>query len=834
MATNRSPVMPSSPAEAEGRTHFTPEEARVLVDQCFVEFKTRLTEATRTSLELAVDLFESHSHIPDGEVEQFRTKRGEWLERFAKTIDDLYAKRMAGHQRKGRRPDPDASAATLKVLSAFDHDKQQALTAGTSLLRRFTQREMDALDLRLEILMPVAPSREFDNPFAPDYVLDAIGATSRAVYPSPRIWRPLMERMLTDLTSGINKIYIALNRMLADKNVLPEIKAALRVRSRHRPEDDRDLLPAFSRMLAETGDEVLPEVVVPDAFSPPDAPPALQFNEWSSARGAPTGVAPAVRAPLPTGSTQVASAVAPPAAAPALTTAPTPVPSAGATVVPQTLPTPAILAGLAALAKLGAATAAAAPAAAQPLPAAPSAPFVPRPADEFPDLDPMLALGAQTPLFNTLAVWQRLDLPRAIATAAPMPAGAVAGDAALVPLNLIPHIRTAVADQLSSPTDRITMDVIALLFDYIFRDPSIPEELRNLFGRLQVPILKAALLDRTFFSDRKHPARRLLDHLADAAIGATSVPEYRDAFADFATTVVDEVCRDFEIDVTVFDGADRKLQRFMEAERHRTDAALDPDVASALADERSHIDRAEVRARIRDRLAGLTLPFAVRAFAESTWTDYLTSLRKTHGAESTEVKLALQTMDDMLWSIVVKERTAQKARLTKMIPSLVMSLKRGSETMQVPAERAKAFFDELYNLHIAAIKPKPEVVAAADGAPPEAAAAADAKATVPPANVHDYVSEMVPGTWMRFTNADGGTSNARLSWISPLRTKYIFTSRSRARAFIYAPEELAWELGAGRATLLVEPVPLFDRAVSAALDSLAASKPAAPASATVH
>ena len=138
MATNRSPVMPSSPAEAEGRTHFTPEEARVLVDQCFVEFKTRLTEATRTSLELAVDLFESHSHIPDGEVEQFRTKRGEWLERFAKTIDDLYAKRMAGHQRKGRRPDPDASAATLKVLSAFDHDKQQALTAGTSLLRRFT------------------------------------------------------------------------------------------------------------------------------------------------------------------------------------------------------------------------------------------------------------------------------------------------------------------------------------------------------------------------------------------------------------------------------------------------------------------------------------------------------------------------------------------------------------------------------------------------------------------------------------------------------------------------------------------------------------------------
>ena len=87
--------------------------------------------------------------------------------------------------------------------------------------------------------------------------------------------------------------------------------------------------------------------------------------------------------------------------------------------------------------------------------------------------------------------------------------------------------------------------------------------------------------------------------------------------------------------------------------------------------------------------------------------------------------------------------------------------------------------------------------------------------------MHDFVNDMVVGTWLAF-GKEGKTTNARLSWVSPLRSKYIFTSRARTKAIVVTPEELAWQLGAGKASLVVEPVPLFDRAVSAALDSLAA------------
>jgi hypothetical protein len=109
---------------------------------------------------------------------------------------------------------------------------------------------------------------------------------------------------------------------------------------------------------------------------------------------------------------------------------------------------------------------------------------------------------------------------------------------------------------------------------------------------------------------------------------------------------------------------------------------------------------------------------------------------------------------------------------------------------------------------------------AAGGTAPDHATAA-----APAGNVHDYVSEMAVGTWLAFDD-DGVAVSARLSWVSPLRTKYLFTSRARSRAFVYTPEELAWGLGAGKVAVVVEPVPLFDRAVSAALDTLAARLPA--------
>jgi len=761
------------------------EEGRALLRACFAQYRLRLLDLIRASLAEMHDLFETNSHIPDGEIEAFRKKQPEWLDKFDRTLCDLFERRVVeGMRRKGRRPDADASLATLRVLTAFDHDRQEALKDATRFLDRFTQREIAALDLRVETLLGER-NTDSDNPFAVSYILDAVGSSARAIYPNPRVWRPFMERVLADLTPEINKLYVSLNRFLADRGVLPEIKAALRARSEWRPHDDRELLSTFGKMMHGAAPGMPQDIVVPEITNP-HAPPALVFADKTPVRAL---------HPAPVSHEQEMSAAKILAGLAALANA---VPAA----VP---PGPGVTAPDGGADRAGAGDGAAAP----------------LPDGAFPSLDPLMALGTSTPLFATLARWQRLDLPAAIAGAVP-PAAAGSNEGTIVPINLIPHIRAAISDQINTDTDRITMDVIALLFDYIFRDPSIPDALRSLFGRLQVPIVKAALLDRMFFSDKAHPARQLLDSLADAAVGANADDAYQNAFGKLATEIVDDICRNFDIDLGVFREANARLAAFIDVERQRVAQASSVDVEAALGAEEDEADRSQVRAFLRDRLAGTELPFEVRGFVETTWADYLARLRREHGPEGEPTAAAVKTLDDLLWSIVAKERSAQKARLTKMIPSLIGALRKGATAVATPPERSRAFLEALYQLHIAAIKtvkdapPEPE-----PGKPKELP-------PLPKVSVHDYVNEMAVGTWLAFSK-EGQAVNARLTWVSPLRTKYLFTSRSRSRAFVYAPEELAYEISAGLVSLVVEPVPLFDRAVSAALDSLGARQPPAAA-----
>ena len=774
-----SPPTQQPATDADGKLLLTPDEARALLRECCAQFLSGLVDVVAMSVDGTNDLFEQNKFVTDVEVVDFRNKRPEWLKRFEQTLKELFEKRLKGTRRQGRRPDADRSLASLRVLNTFDHEKQAALTTATQFLNRLTKREVDALDLRVGVLLGETLTREIDNPFAPNYILDAIGMTSRALLPNPRVWRPLMERLLADITPAATKTYIRLNRLLADRHVLPEIKAELRARSDLRPADDGDLLPLFGRLIKE----VAPATLAIDVAVPTAAPG--------------TGTLP----PAPPSAAAPASAPAAPAPAPDAAPEAVPAPALGAIAAVTPPPAGAINPYAVELAR------------AAPIEAAASAPVG---AFGLPQLDPLLALGSLSAIVAALDRWQLLD-PAAAAAANAATAAQGEAETALVPINRIPWIRAAVADKVVNPTDKITIDVIALLFDYIFRDPSIPESLRRLFERLEVPILKAALLDRTFFSDKKHPARRLLDHLAAAAIGATSDEGYRAGFELVATGVIEEVCRDFKVDVAVFEVADTRLQEFVEAEQQKAASLLDDDVAAALVAEESEADRTHVRALIRDKLTGIKVPFEVRGFTETIWADYLTQVRERDGEQSEPWKVGVKTLDDLLWSITAKERNAQKTRLAKMVPGMIRSLRAGGAEVQVRDDRMQPFLEAVYHLHIAAIKPKAAAQIAAE--------LTEGDTNVPTltkiVNVHDFVSEMVVGTWLAFDD-EGRTINARLSWVSPMRTKYIFTTRSRGRALAVSPEELAWQLRDGTARLIVEPVPLFDRAVSSALDELAA------------
>src|SRR5690348_15236849 len=54
--------------------------------------------------------------------------------------------------------------------------------------------------------------------------------------------------------------------------------------------------------------------------------------------------------------------------------------------------------------------------------------------------------------------------------------------------------------------DEDTIDLVGMLFEYILQDRNLPAQMQALLGRLQIPFLKAAILDKHLFAQKSHPA----------------------------------------------------------------------------------------------------------------------------------------------------------------------------------------------------------------------------------------------------------------------------------------------------------------------------------------
>ena len=57
--------------------------------------------------------------------------------------------------------------------------------------------------------------------------------------------------------------------------------------------------------------------------------------------------------------------------------------------------------------------------------------------------------------------------------------------------------------------DGDVIDMVGMIFDFILDDNTLPNTVKALIGRLQIPIVKVAILEKGFFANKSHPARGL-------------------------------------------------------------------------------------------------------------------------------------------------------------------------------------------------------------------------------------------------------------------------------------------------------------------------------------
>ena len=496
----------------------------------------------------------------------------------------------------------------------------------------------------------------------------------------------------------------------------------------------------------------------------------------------------------------------------------------------------------------------------------------------LPDVKPVVRRGPETPrkqataeakpttnpkdVFGALA--QMVDASRPAASAAvPAPLlqeltrmhrAAPAVNAQGESVNVLHELRASPHAAALTGVDASTIDIVAMLFDYVFEDRHIPAAAKALLGRMQIPTLKVALLDKGFFSSREHPARRLLDLLAQVSIG---VDEHNadDATLRLVEEAVDHVRERFETELAPFAEMVTRVQSFIAA-RDAEELQLIQRSAQVVEErERREIASAVAAEEVHRRLALHNhVPAAVREMLHEHWTRALASVYLGEGEGTAPWARLCRVMDDLLWSVEPKALPEDRKRLIAMLPAMLRDLHEGMERARMGEEAAAAFMGVLVDCHALAVKAGLRGLPAVPDFPPVELAPQREdprleRETVPAGDVKveeirlkgargalvrnvftrtGVWTNLQRGTWVEFSSEHTAPVRARLTWISPNKGVYLFTNpASTSVALSVSPEALAEQLRLGEARMLND-APLVDRAV----DSMMAALAGGPSSAT--
>jgi hypothetical protein len=243
--------------------------------------------------------------------------------------------------------------------------------------------------------------------------------------------------------------------------------------------------------------------------------------------------------------------------------------------------------------------------------------------------------------------------------------------------------------------------------------------MKGLIGRLQIPMLKVAILDKTFFSKKTHAARKLLDALGEVALGLGADFDTSSPLYSRLEGIVQRLIDGFQTDLDIFDRSREELEQVLAEANQRAE-----DEARAMAQrieqkEKLAVARALAQQEIQRRAQSHRIPSAVLKFLASQWVKLLLVAHAKHGADSEAYKSALTTMDLLIWSVTPMQALEERRNLAARLPGLLKRVNYGMQLIGTDEATRRAFFSKLMRCHT-------KVIGGAAGVPKAGVAPAQA------------------------------------------------------------------------------------------------------------
>lgn len=384
--------------------------------------------------------------------------------------------------------------------------------------------------------------------------------------------------------------------------------------------------------------------------------------------------------------------------------------------------------------------------------------------------------------------------------------------------NVLRSLQQSPVMQSASPLDAVLVDAVAMLFDVVFDDAAIPDHLKAQIARLQIPVLKAAMLDRNFFSQSNHPVRRMLDAIATLAVHLPE-NEASNARLEAISQVVSRVLDSFQHDIAVFNSAATELEAMgsllEDTVEEIVDASLQQDIAQIKQSERAELAPVIVHDFINRTLKDQPVVDALREFLRRDWAQLLAMDYVNEGEQGAHFNSHVETMRELVWSVQPKADMDARLMLVRILPGLLKRLREGVAEIDLPQKLCDRFFATLVILHANAVRPNAQPVPLPDITPEEIKelAAAESAATEPPSEATPVAPEVEDeftlraralnkGDWVEFHYDDSTLRWARLGWASGIKNTYLFSDQDGMNSFSISQNRLADKLRRGEAVLV--------------------------------
>jgi hypothetical protein len=382
--------------------------------------------------------------------------------------------------------------------------------------------------------------------------------------------------------------------------------------------------------------------------------------------------------------------------------------------------------------------------------------------------------------------------------------------------------------------DEDVIDMVSMLFDFILDERNLADPMKALISRLQIPMIKLAMLDRAFFGKKNHPARRLLNSVARAGAGwvddGDRSPKSLYGRMDIA---VMRVLNDFDTDAVVLEQVCAEFTQYLETELRGAEVAEERIRQVSRGQEQLKVARSRVTDVIEKRIwSRAELPEVVKDILRSGWKDVMLLTLLREGEDSPSWRKSVDIVDRLIWSVTPKATPAERQELLSAIPPLLAEIKDGLTMISFDARRSTEMMKELQSCHIACLRGSAPPVGTPSIRGESAAVPSPPPVDVPAEHVvlddefNVQALGLPVGGWLEWAGENGEPLRGKLSWKSDVTGTYIFVNRKGMKIGEMSVADVAELLRSGRAQFLEEAEsPLVERALAAMVSALKQRQP---------